>query len=102
AVADASLAGLYHAAAGGQVSWYGYARFVIQYATDHGTAVRVQAADIGAVTSDQFPTTARRPLNSRLNTSKLRQAFGLQLPDWQAGVIQMLEKIGTGERHDNT
>jgi dTDP-4-dehydrorhamnose reductase len=91
AMANANLAGLYHAVAAGQISWYGYARFVIQYAKDHGTVIKVRDENINAVTSDQFPTPARRPLNSRLNTAKLRQVFGIQLPDWQAGVIQIFD-----------
>ncbi|MDP2248557.1 MAG: dTDP-4-dehydrorhamnose reductase, partial [Nitrosomonadales bacterium] len=90
--ANPELAGLYHAVASGEVSWYGYARYVIQYAREHGTIIKVQDESIRAVTSDQFPTPARRPANSRLDTRKLQHAFKLELPEWQHGVIQMLEK----------
>lgn len=93
--ANTDLAGLYHATAAGEVSWYGYARFVIQYAREHGMNIKVQEENIRAVSSDQFPTAARRPANSRLDTNKLRHAFGIQLPNWQSGVMQMLEKSVT-------
>ena len=39
------------------------------------------------------PTPAARPLNSRLDTSKFQQDFGLRLPDWQAGVQRMLREV---------
>jgi dTDP-4-dehydrorhamnose reductase len=97
AMADISLAGLYHAVAAGRISWYGYARFVIQYAKDHGATIKVRDEHIKPVSSEQFPSPAKRPLNSRLNTTKLCRAFDIQLPDWQVGVIQMLDNIGVGE-----
>ncbi|MBT9486698.1 MAG: sugar nucleotide-binding protein, partial [Rubrivivax sp.] len=41
----------------------------------------------------QYPTPATRPLNSRLSTQKLQQAFGLSLPHWQIGVERMLREV---------
>lgn len=92
-IANSNLAGLYHAVAAGETSWYGYARFVIRYAKEHGVAIKVADENITAVSSEQFPTPAKRPLNSRLNTTKLRHAFSIHLPDWQTGVVQMLESL---------
>ena len=45
------------------------------------------------IPTSAYPTPARRPLNSRLATQKLRQAFGLQLPPWQQGVERMLTEV---------
>jgi dTDP-4-dehydrorhamnose reductase len=45
------------------------------------------------VPTSAFPTPARRPGNSRMNTQKLQQTFGLALPAWQAGVARMLTEI---------
>jgi dTDP-4-dehydrorhamnose reductase len=45
------------------------------------------------VASAAFPTAARRPLNSRLDTTKLQAAFGLRLPDWKMGVARLLKEI---------
>lgn len=89
------LSGLYHLVAGGQTTWYDYAHFVIEWARAKGVAVRVEPGAISPVPTTEYPTPARRPLNSRLNTTKLQQAFGLTLPDWQAGVERMLtEHLG--------
>lgn len=84
------LAGTYHAVAAGQTSWHGYACFVIDWARAHGLPVKVAADAIAAVPTSAYPTPARRPLNSRLATAKLRSAFDLTLPHWQTGVERML------------
>jgi len=89
------LSGLYHLVAGGQTTWYDYARFVIEWARAKGVAIKVEPGAISPVPTTEYPTPARRPLNSRLNTTKLQQAFGLTLPDWQPGVERMLtEHLG--------
>ena len=87
------LGGTYHAVAGGQTSWHGYAQHVIEFARAAGQAIRVQPQDIAAVPTSAFPTAARRPHNSRLDTRKLQQAFGLTLPDWRIGVERMLREV---------
>ena len=90
-----SLAGLYHLVADGETTWYDYARYVIEWARKQGHPLRVQPENILAVPTTEYPTPARRPLNSRLNTNKLKQAFGLTLPHWQQGVERMLtEHLG--------
>lgn len=91
--ADGSLAGTYHCVADGHTSWHGYARFVIEWARAHGHPIKVQADRIGAIASTDYTTPARRPLNSRLATGKLRQAFGVHLPDWRCGVERMLTEV---------
>ncbi|ODU07346.1 MAG: dTDP-4-dehydrorhamnose reductase [Rubrivivax sp. SCN 71-131] len=93
ACADPTLAGTYHCVAGGETSWHGYARFVIEWARAHGQAVKVAPEAIHAVATTAFPTPARRPLNSRLSTAKLQRDFGLVLPPWQGGVERMLREV---------
>jgi len=88
-----SLAGTYHAVAGGATSWHGYARHVIEWARAHGRPILVPPDAIVAVPTSAFPTPARRPLNSRLATDKLKHAFGLSLPPWQLGVDRLLQEI---------
>lgn len=85
------LSGLYHLAAAGEVSWYGYATHVIDFAKAQGEELRVK--DINAIETSAYPTPARRPLNSRLNTGKLRDSFSLHLPDWRSGVTRMLMEV---------
>jgi len=87
------LAGLYHLAAAGETSWHGYAQFVIEYARQTGQPIRVQPEAIKAIPTSAYPTPAKRPHNSRLDTTKLQTTFGLHLPDWEVGVQRMLTEI---------
>lgn len=92
-IADPELAGLYHLTARGETSWHGYARFVLEQAVRAGVALKASPATVKAVSSLQYPVAARRPQNSRLDTSRLQACFGLALPQWQAGVERMLTQI---------
>jgi len=93
ALARPQVCGTYHAVAAGETSWHGYARFVIDWARRHGQAIKVAPDAIDAVPTSAFPTPARRPLNSRLDTSRLRNSFGLVLPPWQHGVERLLAEV---------
>lgn len=87
---DASVSGLYHAVAAGEVTWCGYARHVLGWARQRGVPLKAGPDDVTAILTSAYPTPATRPLNSRLDTGKLRHTFGLHLPDWQVGVDRML------------
>ncbi|APW36519.1 dTDP-4-dehydrorhamnose reductase [Rhodoferax koreense] len=93
AQADSAKFGLYHAVAGGETSWHGYAQFVIEQARAAGVDIKVAPDAIAPVPTSAFPTPAQRPQNSRLNTDKLQASFGLVLPPWQTGVARMLREI---------
>lgn len=93
AIQNPELAGLYHCVAGGETNWYGYARFVLETAQALGHTLKVEPAQVARTNIASYPTQAKRPLNSRLDTRKLQQAFDLTLPHWQAGVARMLTEI---------
>ncbi len=92
AMANPSLSGTYHLAAGGVTTWHGYARYVLAQAQQAGVALKAGPDNVAPVPTSAFPTPAQRPLNSRLDTRKLQAAFGLTLPDWQVGVARMLNE----------
>jgi dTDP-4-dehydrorhamnose reductase len=85
--------GLYHLVAGGETNWHAYASFVIETARRAGKPIRVSPENIKAITTAEYPLPAPRPANSRLDTSRLRKAFNLNLPDWQNGVDHILQQI---------
>ena len=87
------VSGLYHLVASGQTSWHDYARYVIDYARQAGIEIKVTPEAIRPVPTSAFPLPATRPKNSRLNTQKLQNTFGLNLPHWQSGVARMLTEI---------
>jgi len=88
-----ALAGTYHCVAAGETSWHDYACHVIEFARNAGQPVKVSRENIRRVSSAHFQVPAARPRNSRLSTRKLRDAFGLALPDWRPGVDRMLAEI---------
>lgn len=92
-LARPELSGTYHAVAGGETSWHAYARHVIEFARARGTPIKVAPEQILAIPTSDYATPAQRPLNSRLSTAKLQEAFGLTLPHWQQGVERMLTEI---------
>jgi len=87
------VGGLYHLVAGGEASWWEYARFVIDYARLKGAPVTVEQEHIAPVSSQAYQLPAIRPHNSRMNTNKFCDRFGLTLPHWQDGVARLLEEI---------
>jgi dTDP-4-dehydrorhamnose reductase len=87
------LSGLYHLTAAGETSWHGYASLVVDFAQKSGISMWITPEDVHPVPTSAFPTPAKRPLNSRLDTTKLQNAFGLHLPHWQSGVTRMLTEI---------
>jgi dTDP-4-dehydrorhamnose reductase len=91
--AGAGKPGVYHVAAAGETTWNGYARFVVGQAQQAGQVLKAGPDQVEAVPTSAFPTPARRPHNSRLDTSAFRAAFGLTLPPWQQGVARMLQEI---------
>ena len=90
------LGGLYHLAAGGETSWHSYACHVLEHARALGLTLKAGPADVTAIGTQEYPTPARRPANSRLDTSRLQAAFGLHLPDWKIPVNRMLDEILEG------
>ncbi|TRO30659.1 dTDP-4-dehydrorhamnose reductase [Pseudomonas putida] len=91
--ANPALVGLYHLAAGGETTWCRYARYVLEQAAAQGVQLKAHAEQVKPLTTDAYPTPAKRPANSRLDTHKLQEAFSLNLPDWRVGVARMLTEI---------
>jgi dTDP-4-dehydrorhamnose reductase len=88
-----SFSGVYHLVASGETTWHAYAIHVITKAKVMKPELDWTVADIAPVHTSAFPTRAARPLNSRLCTNKLQQAFGLVMPPWQQSVNRMLAEI---------
>jgi dTDP-4-dehydrorhamnose reductase len=74
--------GILHAAPAGETSWYGFACAIVEDARWRGLPVRAQR--VVPIASDEYPTPARRPRNSRLALDRLRGEFGIEPPDWRA------------------
>lgn len=96
AIADAALSGTYHLTAAGATSWHGYARHLLATAAANGAKLKALHEAVRPVPSTAWPTPARRPSNSRLDTARLNSAFGLRMPPWQDGVERFVAELLDG------
>lgn len=83
--------GLYHMTCGGSTSWYGFASaiFAATKASRNGKTLELKP-----IPSSEYPTPARRPLNSVLSNQKLQEKFGVRLPEWEGALKTTLEMLG--------
>lgn len=85
--------GTYHVAAAGETSWHEIAQVVVTEARRLGADLKLTAEAIEPVASSEYPTAATRPLNSRLETAKLRETFEISLPDWRLGIERTVAEL---------
>lgn len=85
--------GTYHLAATGESSWYEIARTIVTEARRRGAKLRLDPEAIEPISSAEFPSKAVRPLNSRLDTTKLRTNFNITLPDWRQGIGRTVAEL---------
>jgi dTDP-4-dehydrorhamnose reductase len=76
--------GLYHLAPRGETSWHGFAQEIFRQATEQGEQLAMGPDNAHPIPTSDYPTPAKRPLNSRMDLSKLEAALNIQLPDWQS------------------
>jgi dTDP-4-dehydrorhamnose reductase len=81
--------GVYHAAGTGTVTWCGLAREALRVSSSLGGP----SVPIEAIPTSSYPTPARRPMNSRLDCSKLERVFGIELPAWETGVADGVKRL---------
>jgi dTDP-4-dehydrorhamnose reductase len=86
---QADYEGLFHAAGTGETTWHGLAVASFEAAARHGARV----PEVAAITTAEYPTPAKRPANSRLDCSKLRQVFGVALPPWRDSLVRTVDEI---------
>jgi len=83
--------GVVHACAGGETTWHGLAVEILRLARAAGLPVRVR--QVLPITTAEYGAASRRPLNSRLDCSRLAERFGLKLPDWQEDLAAEFREI---------
>jgi dTDP-4-dehydrorhamnose reductase len=85
------VSGTWHLTAAGETSWHGFAEAIFAGAAARGLLARAPTAR--PISTVDYPTPARRPAYSRLDTSRLRSDFGVELPDWRAVCDHVLDDI---------
>lgn len=85
--------GIYHLTAKGETTWHGLACHAIQQARLNGMNLKLKSENIHPIPTEAYPLPAKRPKNSRLDTSTLENALGLRFPDWRIHANRELEKL---------
>lgn len=88
-----SLAGTYHVASNGFTNWHEYACLIATEALRCGLPLRARPEQIHQTTTAEYRTAAPRPRNSRLDTTRLQDTFGVRLPAWQDGVRAVVAEL---------
>jgi dTDP-4-dehydrorhamnose reductase len=83
--------GLVHICGGGETSWHGFACAIVEGLKQRG--VRLAAEKVTAIRSDEYPLRATRPLNSRLDLTRLKTVFGITSPRWDAALSPELDEL---------
>jgi len=85
--------GTYHVTNDGETNWFDYASLIASELIKLNVKVKSGPDQIRAILTSEYPIAAKRPLNSRLNTDKLKKTFMLELPHWESEVKKVLREV---------
>ena len=85
--------GTYHVTNDGETNWCEYASLIASELVKLNVNIKCGPDQIRSILTSDYPTEAKRPLNSRLNTDKLKKTFMLELPHWESEVKKVLREI---------
>jgi dTDP-4-dehydrorhamnose reductase len=86
--------GTYHMTASGETSWFGFATEIFRQGS---TLLALKSPKLHPITTAEYPTPAKRPLNSRLSCEKLKETFGVGLPSWQNCLTSVFTTLSSAE-----
>lgn len=87
-----AMAGIFHLAGQGETTWHGFAKAIFDLLAHRG----IRVPQLEAITSEQYQTAARRPPNSRLDSSKAERVLGIRLPLWPCSLETCLGQLAEG------
>ena len=90
-----TLQGVYHAVNSGETTWFGFAREFLRLAAEARPGAKL--ARLVPISSSEYPTPAKRPENSRMNCTRLREVFGFTMPTWQESTAAVMSEVLNGE-----
>jgi dTDP-4-dehydrorhamnose reductase len=84
--------GIYHLAPRGETSWHGFASEIFKTARGLGEELAIAPEGVAGISTAEYPTPAKRPLNSRMALSKLENSLGITMPTWQSQLVLTLKE----------
>ena len=83
--------GLVNVAAAGETSWHGFAAAIVEGLKARHVALRVRT--VRPIRTQDYPTKAKRPANSRFDLTRLREVFGVEPPGWRGALARELDVL---------
>jgi len=83
--------GVFHTTGTGETTWFGFAEKVVEEA--RLLEPHVKLARVEPIPASEYPTPARRPVNSRLDCEKLERTFRWRIPDWNESTRQVVSQL---------
>ncbi|MEM9003733.1 MAG: dTDP-4-dehydrorhamnose reductase [Cyanobacteria bacterium P01_F01_bin.86] len=88
---------VYHLVAKDEASWYEFAHHIFKLAREQGEQMTLRENGLSPILTSDYPTPAVRPLNSRLNVTKLEKAMGITLPSWQNDLMCVMDELNNNK-----
>lgn len=85
--------GIYNLSSAGETSWHGFAQAILRGGVSRRLTFKMKPEAVRAIPTSEYPLPAKRPANSRLDTTRFRTTFGLTLPHWQSGLDHVLDQL---------
>lgn len=92
---DSGASGLYHLTAAGRTNWHDYAQEIVRLARSYDRELAAKPLAILAIATHEYPVSAKRPANSTLANDRIRDTFGIVLPQWQESLAECIRLIYT-------
>ena len=92
---DDSLRGVFHLAGSGEASWAEFAREIFAISA----ALGGPSAAVKAIATAEYPTVAKRPSNSRLNSDRMARTYGVRLPDWRESLQHVVRRLVSADEN---
>ncbi|NSY71881.1 dTDP-4-dehydrorhamnose reductase [Agrobacterium tumefaciens] len=91
---SAHLRGVFHMSGTGETNWAGFAKQIFAFSAENGG----KSVVVNDITTEQYPTPAQRPANSRLDCSKLEEVYGIRLPEWQTSTRAVMTALAQSKK----
>lgn len=91
---SAHLRGVFHLSGTGETNWANFAKQIFAFSAENGGKSMI----VNDITTEQYPTPARRPASSRLDCSKLEEVYGIRLPSWQTSTRAVVTALAQSKK----
>ncbi len=94
---ESEVFGIYHFTNEGETNWYEFARTILEMGKEQGLIDKDKNVNINPISTEEYPTKAKRPKNSRLSKEKLKRTFNINILNWEQALEEFIKEIKEGK-----